>query len=165
MPVSGATGAVLRRGLASMAALVALAIDEVRSGDNGLRETFSVASFIGDAMSAAQLEASAAGCALAVQAVDATIAVRGNRDLLLGALANLLQNAFKFTRPGTEVTLRAHSLGGEVPIEVADHCGGLPPGSATKMFTPFAKRSSDKSGLGLGHFPSLARASRRRRGR
>ncbi|MGZ3338531.1 MAG: hypothetical protein ACXU9B_02035, partial [Reyranella sp.] len=106
MPVSGATGAVLKRGLASMAALVAQAIEEVRSGGDGLRETFSVASFIEDAMSAAQLQASAAGCSLDVPAVDAALGVRANRELLLAALANLLQNAFKFTQPRTEVKLR-----------------------------------------------------------
>ncbi len=150
MPVSGATGAVLKRGLAAMAALIAQAIDEVRSGDDGSRETFSLASFVEDAMSAAQLQASAAGCSLDVPAVDATLGVRANRELLLAALANLLQNAFKFTQPGTEVELRTHSLGGQVLIEVADHCGGLPSGSAGEMFTPFAKRRSDKSGLGLG---------------
>jgi signal transduction histidine kinase len=65
-------------------------------------------------------------------------------------LANLLQNAFKFTRPGTKVNLRTSSLGGQVLIEVADHCGGLPPGSAEKTFTPFAQHGEDRSGLGLG---------------
>lgn len=42
-------------------------------------------------------------------------------------------------------------------MEVADHCGGLPPGSAERMFTPFTQRSDDKSGLGLGL--SIARQS------
>jgi signal transduction histidine kinase len=150
MPVSGATGAVLRRSLASMAALIARAIDEVRTGDEGQRETFSVASLIEDATSAAQLQASAAGCSLDVPTVDAALGIRANRERLLAALANLLQNAFKFTRPGTKVNLRTSSLGGQVLIEVADHCGGLPPGSAEKTFTPFAQHGEDRSGLGLG---------------
>ena len=158
MPVSGATGAVLKRGLASMGALVDRAIDEVRSGVEGSRETFSVASFIEDAMGAAQLEANAAGCPLDALEVDATLGIRANRLLLLAALANLLQNAIKFTRPHTEVRLRTYALGGRVMIEVADHCGGLPPGSTSKLFTPFAKRSGDnRVGLGLGL--SIARQS------
>jgi len=80
----------------------------------------------------------------------------GNREILLAALANLVQNAFKFTRSGTEVTLRGHALGGLVLIEVSDHCGGLGGASAERMFipftpfTPFAQRHEDRSGLGLG---------------
>ncbi len=65
-------------------------------------------------------------------------------------MANLLQNAFKFTACSTEVTLAAYAVGERVFIEVHDHCGGLPEGSVEKLFTPFTQRSDDKSGLGLG---------------
>ncbi len=34
--------------------------------------------------------------------VDPRLAVDADRDLLLAAVGNLLQNAFKFTHPGTE---------------------------------------------------------------
>ena len=50
-----------------------------------------------------------------------------------------------------------YAFGDLVLIEVEDQCGGLPPGSAEKMFTPFTQRSDDKSGLGLGL--SIARQS------
>src|SRR4029453_18659879 len=39
---------------------------------------------------------------------------------------------------------------GRILIEVEDECGGLPPGQAEDLFRPFAQRSSDRSGLGLG---------------
>ena len=157
MPVSGATGAVLKRSLTAMGNLISRALDEVKSGDLDQRETFSLASFIADAHAAAELQAGSAGCAFKVPLVDPLLAVRGHRELLLGALANLLQNAFKFTRPHSEVMLKAYSFGELVLIEVKDHCGGLPPGSADHMFTPFTQRSEDKSGLGLGL--SIARQS------
>jgi C4-dicarboxylate-specific signal transduction histidine kinase len=35
--------------------------------------------------------------------------------------------------------MRADAAGDRVLIEVADKCGGLPPGDAEKMFAPFAK--------------------------
>jgi signal transduction histidine kinase len=112
---------------------------------------FSLASFIGDAGNAAHLEASARGCPFTVRNVDAQVKVEGPRELLLGALVNLLQNAFKFTRPHTEVSLSAHMDGnGAVFIDVEDHCGGLAPGAAEIMFNPFTRRHDDKSGLGLG---------------
>jgi len=152
MPVSGATGALLKRSLAAMGSLIAGAVNDVRSRASEHRETLSVASFIADAKDAGQLQANAKGCVLVVQDVDATLGVRVDRDLLLAALANLLQNAFKFTQEHSEVKLRAYALGGRVLIEVADHCGGLPPGSVEKMFTPFAQHGEDRSGLGLGLF-------------
>lgn len=157
MTMGGATGTVLKRSLSSMGSLISRALAEVRSGLPEQRQTFSVASFIQEAETAAQLVAGAAGCAFEVPPVDSLLAIRGNRELLLAALANLLQNAFKFTHPRTDVALKAYGRGEHVLIEVEDHCGGLPPGSAAKMFAPFNQHSHDKSGLGLGL--SIARQS------
>ena len=157
MPITGATGAILKRSLTAMANLIAAALAEVRTGAPDRREEFDVASFIVDAQATAQLQASRAEVALHVPRVDAKLYVRANRELLLAALTNLLQNAFKFTRSHTEVTLSVHAFGDLILIEVQDRCGGLPPGSAEKMFTPFTQRSDDRSGLGLGL--SIARQS------
>ena len=51
---------------------------------------------------------------------------------------------------GTEVSLNARSAGDRVMIEVADHCGGLPPGGHEKLFLPFTQRSVNRAGVGLG---------------
>ena len=153
LPISGSTGAVLKRSLVALTSLVKHSIDEVGAAAEPqlTREVFSLAAFIGDAGNAAHLEASARGCPFTVRNVDAQVKVEGPRELLLGALVNLLQNAFKFTRPHTEVSLSAHSDGnGAVFIDVEDHCGGLAPGAAEIMFNPFTRRHDDKSGLGLG---------------
>ncbi|MBC7470372.1 MAG: HAMP domain-containing histidine kinase [Ramlibacter sp.] len=157
MTLRGATGAVLKRSLSALDRLINRSVDEVRSGISVDRRMFSLAEFIEDAQSAAQLDASATGCRLAVPVVDPGLAIYGHRGLLLAALANLMQNAFKFTQPHTEITLNAVAFGEHVMIEVSDHCGGLPPGSAEKIFTPFKRVSDDKSGLGLGL--SIARQS------
>jgi len=157
MPINGATGALLKRSLTAMGNLVARALDEVRSGAPDQRETFAVDSFIADAQNGAQPQAKMAQIAFDVPKVDCRLHVRGNRELLLAALTNLLQNAFKFTRAHTEVTLSVYAFGDFVLIEVKDQCGGLPPGTAERMFTPFTQRSEDKSGLGLGL--SIARQS------
>jgi signal transduction histidine kinase len=155
--MTGATGAILKRSLAAMGNLIAGALAEVRSGAPDSREEFDVASFIADAQATAQLQASRSEIALHVPPVDAKLYVQGNRELLLAALTNLLQNAFKFTRARTEVTLSVHAFGDLILIEVQDQCGGLPLGRADKMFTPFTQRSEDRSGLGLGL--SIARQS------
>jgi len=150
LSVAGATGAVLKRSLASLGLLIDRAVDEVRQGTLSERQVFSIASFIEDAESAARLEADAAGCGLLVRPVPQGMTVRGNRPMLHGALANLLQNAFKFTHRHTAITLQAFALDGKAHIEVHDHCGGLPHGTLESMFTPFTQRSADRTGLGLG---------------
>ena len=157
LTVGGATGAVLRRSLSSLEMLITRSINEVKTGIVAPRQTFSVAAFVAEAKHAAQLHAATRDCTFVVPPVDPTLLIHANRDLLLAALANLLQNAFKFTHAHTEVTLQAHGEGDQVLIEVSDHCGGLPSGGADNMFTPFTQRSDDKSGLGLGL--SIARQS------
>ncbi|KQT11636.1 histidine kinase [Ramlibacter sp. Leaf400] len=150
LPISGATGAVLKRALHAMARLINGALSEVRTTALGQRTVLSVQALVADAASAATLHAQATGCALTVAPVDAAIEISADRDRIMGAIANLLQNAIKFTAPGSEVTLSASAYGSLVRIEVSDHCGGLPQGSIERMFTPFTQRSTDRSGLGLG---------------
>lgn len=148
--MTGATGAVLKRSLASLGLLIDRAVDEVRQGTQSERQVFSVASFIEDAEIAARLEADAAGCGLIVVPVPEGISVRGNRPMLHAALSNLIQNAFKFTHAHTDITLQSFVLDGKAHIEVHDRCGGLQHGTAETMFTPFTQRGADRTGLGLG---------------
>jgi signal transduction histidine kinase len=159
LPVGGSTGAVLRRSLNSMEGLIAHSLAGVR--DAALApmhpRIFSLAIFLADAGRVAQLYAADTGGALRIVEVEAKLAIEGNRELLLAALGNLLQNAFKFTRPGSEVTLHAHSSSDSVSIDVEDCCGGLPEGSVDTMFKPFQQGFDDKRGLGLGL--SIARRS------
>jgi signal transduction histidine kinase len=63
---------------------------------------------------------------------------------------NLLQNAFKFTRPRTTVTLRVGPSAERVLIQVQDECGGLAIGNVEELFLPFEQRSVDRTGVGLG---------------
>lgn len=159
LPMSGATGSVLKRSHAALLKSINRSLAEVREhAESALRhEIFAVAAFIEEAAQAAQLDAEARGCTLSVEHVDVRLGIYGDRDLLLGALANLLQNAFKFTHPHTNVTLSAYAAGDRINIDVADHCGGLPSGNAEKMFMPFSQHGDDKTGLGLGL--SIARQS------
>jgi signal transduction histidine kinase len=151
VPIAGATGAVLKRSLASLASLLNLSVSQVRiTAAAPQAEAFSLASFVAEAKNAASLDASAKGCTFSVPDVDTTLGISGNRERLLAALVNLLHNAFKFTHAHTEVTLSAYAQGDHVVIEVKDNCGGLPPGATTSLFRPFKQVGDDKSGLGLG---------------
>jgi signal transduction histidine kinase len=78
------------------------------------------------------------------------VAVEGDRQVLAAVMMNVLQNAFKFTRPRTTVTLRVVARAARVLIEIHDECGGLPEGDANALFHPFKQRGADRKGLGLG---------------
>lgn len=150
--LTGATGAVLDRSLVALRRLIDLSLAEARTtaGMPARHQLFSVAEFIAEVQLSASLEAQVNRCALTVSYVDSQLAVDADRELLLSAVGNLLQNAFKFTHPLSEVLLKVYALGDRILIEVEDKCGGLPPGDAEGMFLPFARGGTDKTGLGLG---------------
>ena len=159
VPLAGATGGLLKRSLNGLSGLLDRAVSEVRANAAVPAEaqTFSLASLVADARNIGTLAAAARGCTFTVTDVDPVLGFTGNREYLLAALVNLIQNAFKFTQPATEVRLHAYGEADRVLVDVKDHCGGLPPGFAQSMFRPFSQGNSDRSGLGLGL--SIARRS------
>ena len=150
--LGGATSAVLDRSLIGLCALIDRALTDVRitTGSPARLTLVPVASLIAQVKISAALEASAKGCVFSVAIVEPNLTVYVDRDLIISAIGNLLQNAFKFTQKGSEVCLHAHAVPGRILIEISDNCGGLVPGAAKKMFTPFTQLDGDKSGLGLG---------------
>ena len=149
--VAGSTGAVLHRSLLGITALVGRSLAEVRL-THGVhhREILSVSEFIEELAPAATLEANARNVTLVVLDVEDGLAIEADRQILAAVVANLLQNAFKFTRPSTTVTLRVGASAERVRIEIEDECGGLPSGNVHELFRPFEQRSADRTGLGLG---------------
>lgn len=150
--LTGATGAVLDRSLVALSRLIDRSLSEVRitAGIPMQRRLFSVAEFIAEVQLSASLEAQVNKCVLTVSYVDSRLAFQADRELLLGAVANLLQNAFKFTHPLSEVLLKVYAMADRIRIEVEDKCGGLPPGDTETMFQPFTQSGANRNGLGLG---------------
>ena len=152
LSLSGATGSILERSIASLSKMIEESLSDVRNvgQQKHVLTSFSLSDFIVELGAAAHLAAQAKGCLLVVSPVDPLLAISGNKELLMSALANLLQNAIKFTRPGTEVRLSAYGAADKVQIDIADHCGGLPPNAEATMFVPFVQNGSNRNGLGLG---------------
>lgn len=149
---SGATATVLDNSLVGLRNLIDRSLAEVRmtAGLPVQHQLFSLADFITEVKLSGALEAHVKDCVLTVSDVDPRLAIDADRDLLLSALGNLLQNAFKFTHAHSEVTLNAYAVADRVLIDVEDNCGGLPTGAADTMFLPFTQGGTDRSGLGLG---------------
>ncbi|WP_202412606.1 sensor histidine kinase [Duganella lactea] len=152
LSLGGATGSILERSLSGLEKLISSSLEDVRAmrSKAAAASVFSLADFITEIFAAASLSAKQHGCTLRAPQVDPALALHGTRDLLIAAVANLLQNAFKFTRPGTEVMLTAVAAGDRILIAVADQCGGLASGVAETMFLPFSQSGADRTGIGLG---------------
>ncbi|MEF7615860.1 DUF4118 domain-containing protein [Aquincola sp. MAHUQ-54] len=72
--------------------------------------------------------------------------------LMERVFVNLLENAAKYTPPGTPVAIGARVDGDKVRVQVDDHGPGLPPGREEAIFQKFERgaRESATAGVGLG---------------
>jgi signal transduction histidine kinase len=150
--VGGSTGAVLNRTLMALRDLIARSLEEIRSTHTVKnRKQILVSEFIDEIGAAAILEAHARSLKLIVSPVQDELAIEADQQILAAVVGNLLQNAFKFTRPHSTVTLSVRGSADRVLIEVHDECGGLPGESGEKeLVASFEQRGADRSGLGIG---------------
>lgn len=108
------------------------------------------------------------GITLKVEA-DAPAKVKGNRELVSQALANLVDNAIKYIAPRDaavngatpDIVVRALNEGDRILLTVADHGPGIPEadrGRAVERFVRLEQsRSQPGSGLGLSLAAAVAR--------
>ncbi len=149
--ISGSTGAMLGRSLQRLTNLVDRSLAAVRlNAGIGTRDRIVISELIEEIEVSAVMEAKARGHQLTIERADLGAVVEADRQILASIIANLMQNAYKYTHPRSQVTLRTASTAGVVLIEVEDECGGLPPDKAVTLFRPFEQRGADRSGLGLG---------------
>ena len=88
------------------------------------------------------------------------LSVFGDRDMVQQAVANLLDNALKFSPPESAITLSAQSGPEGVRIVVGDHGPGMPAADRARATERFFRaeqaRSTPGSGLGLSLVEAVA---------
>jgi signal transduction histidine kinase len=84
--------------------------------------------------------------------------IRGDGGRLRQVLANLIDNAVKYSPEGELVEVRATAVNGRVVVDVTDHGNGIAPADQRLVFEKFGRVSgtSAKPGSGLGLY--IARA-------
>lgn len=91
---------------------------------------------------------------LRVDLAPRTTVVNGDRKRLVQVIANLLNNAAKYTPKGGEIEIRAEAHGNNVMVSVLDNGIGMQPDLVRRVFDLFsqAEVTSDRTsgGLGLG---------------
>jgi signal transduction histidine kinase len=108
--------------------------------------------------------ASASGHQLTVESEPDVPPVRGEEELLIRAVSNLVDNALKYSPPPGPVRLELHLRGALAVVEVADLGPGIAPGDQRRILDPFVRlpaavsTGAPGSGLGLAVVHQVATA-------
>ena len=98
--------------------------------------------------------AAAVGVTTIVDIEDRALAARADEAALQLVLANLVDNAIKYSQPGGEVRIFAEQGAGTVSVSVEDHGIGIEAHAVDRIFERFYRvdkgRSRDAGGTGLG---------------
>ena len=92
--------------------------------------------------------------------IEEGVTVTGDEDLLLQAVANLIENALRHTPMGTDVLVELKRTDSGIELTVADTGPGIPPEMRSRVFERFFRldqsRSTPGSGLGLALVVAVA---------
>jgi len=152
---------IIRRNSATMESLTddLLALASLESGDGagaalaGM-ELQPLAPLLAEAALSAAPLAESRGIRIRVDCPEG-LSARVHGPLLSRALANLIDNAVKYSPKGkSPVRARAFARGGEIALEVSDRGAGIPPEHMGRIFERFYRadraRSRESGGTGLG---------------
>lgn len=122
-------------------------------------------SVVDEAVGRVAVAAGNAGVAVVTTGSDTGAVVDGNREQLVSAVSNLLDNAVKYSDRAGEavVEIGAELDGDDVSIEVVDTGIGIPPAHLERIFERFYRvdrgrgRSTGSTGLGLSIVRNVAR--------
>ena len=86
------------------------------------------------------------------------VELQGSRDLLAQTLANLIDNAIKYSPDGSEIEVSVGENGDRVELSVADRGPGIPVDEREKVFQRLYRLDASRNTPGLGLGLSLVKA-------
>ena len=135
-----------------------LAIARLESGEEAIQKSaVNLEEMLHEICKDADFEAQSRNCRVKCVIADACI-VMGHAGLLHSAIENVVRNATRYTREGTEVEIRLEKAqdakGSEAVVRVTDSGPGVPEETLHKLFRPFYRlddaRNRQTGGVGLG---------------
>lgn len=137
-----------------------LRIAEIEAGSRrSAFSTFDLVPVLADLAELYEVAAEDRSIRLAVQ-TRGDLALYGDRELIQQAVANLLDNAIKFSPDGGTVTLSAERTEAAFEVAVRDEGPGIPPAerdrAVERFFRGEAARNTPGSGLGLATVQAIA---------
>jgi signal transduction histidine kinase len=150
--------AELDRAMVTIAALLRMAEIEHAPRSKGFK-SIDLASICADLFEFYEPLAREKSIAMTLEATPPVTAV-GDGDLIREALANLIDNALKFTGKGGTVRVSAAMVSGRPVVRIVDSGLGVAPGDRVKIFDRFYRTGSSGripgSGLGLSIAAAIA---------
>jgi two-component system sensor histidine kinase SenX3 len=129
-------------------------LSRIEADEEAVREPVSVQQILAEAVTRLDPAAEHAGIHLDVAEANPRLTLLGDRRQLVSALSNLIDNAVKYSDPGSVVEVRSGTDGQEVWISVIDHGIGIPARDLERVFERFYRvdhaRSRQTGGTGLG---------------
>ena len=131
-----------------------LELSRIEAGESQAGERVPVHLVLAESAERASTAAEHRGISLDLVEPPHDLAVRGDRRQLVSAVFNLVENAVKYSLPGSSVTLSATAHADHVELSVTDHGVGIPRRDLDRVFERFYRvdraRSRDTGGTGLG---------------
>jgi two-component system sensor histidine kinase SenX3 len=131
-----------------------LQLSQIEASELPEREVLPVDRLVADAIDRTRAAADLGSVDLVASDAATSLAVVGDRLQLVSAIANLCDNAVKYSDPHSKVEIRSRGTGPWVEIEVVDQGIGIPARDQERVFERFYRvdraRSRDTGGTGLG---------------
>ena len=125
-----------------------------RAADPSRRTVFDLTELVLQTLLSFESRATAKNLDVDPQLPDNHILVVADKDAITQVIYNLLDNAVKFARVGSCLTLRLYKDNGKAYVSIKDEGETIPPDDLPFIFDRFHKsdrsRSLDKDGVGLG---------------
>ncbi len=131
-----------------------LDLSRIEANEAAPLEEMQVAALVAEAVEPLRPAARSREIELRTVQIPADLVLRGHHRDLVSAVANLVDNAIKYSEPGSPVTVSARRSGGAVEIVVGDQGLGIPARDLERIFERFYRvdraRSRATGGTGLG---------------
>jgi signal transduction histidine kinase len=122
---------------------------EFSSGDRQRMQWADMSAIAGEAFNLLQWELDKAGIVGLLEADPGAGHVRGDRDRLLQALINLMQNSMHAMPDGGTLSIRIRNGEGWVELDIEDSGTGIQEEVRSGLFEPFTTTRPGGTGLGL----------------
>jgi two-component system sensor histidine kinase SenX3 len=131
-----------------------LTLSRIESMTEQLDERVVIQTVIEEALARTRVAADSGNIQVGSVVPTEPLAVVGNRDQLVTAVVNLVENAIKYSEPGDSVSVRARLDSEVVSIVVQDTGRGIPARDLDRIFERFYRvdrsRDSATGGTGIG---------------
>jgi two-component system sensor histidine kinase SenX3 len=131
-----------------------LELSRIELGEEPVRDEIDLVEVVPEAIARAERLAALNNIEIDALGLPDRVNIRGDHRQLVSALGNLVENAVKFSEPGSSVQVRVRAQGDWAELMVADRGIGIPATDRDRIFERFYRvdksRGRETGGTGLG---------------